>query len=491
MTLTRRAALGLFVTGGAAVAYGGYSWSQSRGPVSEPQPLKIPPLDTGRVVGGVRNFDLTLGMDKTRFFKDLDTPTYGINGSYLGPTVKFKAGEDVRLNVRNMIGEASTLHWHGLHIPASADGGPHQVIETGASWQPTFTVKQRAGTFWYHSHMLNRTGFQVYHGLAGLIFVEDEQGTNLGLPQDYGVDDIPLVIQDRRFTRGGSFDYNLSMSDGMMGVQGNTLLVNGTVNPYFEARTDTVRLRLLNGSNARIYAFGFSDDRSFYQISSDGGLLEAPLETRSIVLAPGERADILVDVSDGKSVRLQSTTPSQTRTMGGGMMSFFMGDQTDFNVLEIRPDGSRKRAIILPETLVDLQTPDPTGSVRTRVFSLGMGMMMGGGVMTVNGRPMDINRIDEVVKAGTQEIWTIQNPTMLPHPFHIHDVQFRILDRNGALPPVAERGLKDTVLVHPREQVRLLLQFSDYTDPNSPYMYHCHNLEHEDAGMMGQFTVVA
>jgi FtsP/CotA-like multicopper oxidase with cupredoxin domain len=160
-------------------------------------------------------------------------------------------------------------------------------------------------------------------------------------------------------------------------------------------------------------------------------------------------------------------------------------------VLEIRPDENRTKSKTIPRRLVSLAKPDPSTAVRTRIFSLGMGMMMGGGGMTINNRAMDMNRIDEVVRVGTSEIWIIENPTMQAHPFHIHDVQFRILDRNGAAPSLGEQGLKDTVVVNPRERVKLLLSFADYTDPDRPYMYHCHILEHEDAGMMGQFTVVS
>jgi len=493
MNLTRRAALGLLVGGGAAAAYGGYSWSRTDRSLGA-RALQIPPLESGEMRQGIRNFDLGLSQGISRFAENLETPTYGINGDYLGPTLKFRAGETVRLNVQNQIGDATTVHWHGMHLPDAADGGPHQTIDNGGSWSPSFEIKQRAATFWYHSHMMHKTGFQVYHGLAGMILVEDEQAGNLSLPQDYGVDDIPLVIQDRRFADDGTFEYLTSMRDGMMGMMGDTMLVNGTLNPHFVATTDSLRLRILNGSNSRIYILKFSDGRKFHQIASDGGLLEHPVETTAITLAPAERAEIIVDVSNGRPVILQSTTPPQGGMMGGGMMRRIMGSQTDFDILDIRPDQGRKKAIEFPRRLTTLEIPDPTAAVRTRKFTLGMGMgmgMMGGGGMTINGRAMDKNRIDEVVRLGTEEVWVIENPTMLTHPFHIHDVQFRILDRMGTPPFPVEAGLKDTVVVPPGEQVRLLLGFADYADVDLPYMYHCHNLEHEDAGMMGQFTVVA
>jgi len=489
MQTSRRTTLKLLLAGGALATCGRVAQSDSS---ASTQPLKIPPLESGELKAGVRHYDLRMGRSSSEFFANVKTPTFGVNGNYLGPTVKLRSGESVRLNVHNSIGETSTMHWHGLHLPASADGGPHQTIEHGKSWQSEFEVKQHAATFWYHSHMMNRTGFQVYHGLAGMIIVEDESTGNRGLPQDYGVDDIPVILQDRRFNRDGTLQYLSSMHDSMMGMHGDNLLVNGTVNPYFTARTDTLRLRLLNGSNARIYKLSFNDGRKFQKIATDGGLLESPVSTDNIILAPAERAEIIVDVSDGKPVSLVSATPSQ-----GGMMGRMMGDSTQFNVLDIKPDENRRPAIQLPEKLLSLATPDSGKAVRTRQFKLNMGMGAGmmmrrsEGGMTINGKSMDINRIDEVVKLGTQEVWVVDNPTMLSHPFHIHDVQFRILDRNGAVPSDLEAGLKDTVLVRPNERVRVLLEFSDYADPDRPYMYHCHILEHEDAGMMGQFTVVS
>ena len=498
--ITRRSVVKGFLSAGIGIPTAGVLASCATGQqlpgqafVGTQKPLVVPDILTGEMRNGVRSFDLGLQRGVSNFFDGVDTPTLGINGAYLGPTLRIRVGETVQMNVANNIGQSSTLHWHGFHLPARADGGPHQVIRQGQTWSPQFTVKQRASMFWYHSHMVPRTGPQVYQGLAGLIYVEDERSGNLGLAQEYGIDDVPIVLQDRRFGSDGRFEYGTLMHDRMLGMKGDTLLVNGTVNPHFVAKTDTLRLRFLNGSNSRMYKLGFSDRRSFYQISSDGGLLASPVEMISITLGPAERADIIVDLSDGRPVMLKSSTPSFGGMMGGGMMGGGMmgGGQTNFDVLDIRPDEGRKRAIVQSGTLENLEFPDPTIAVKTRKFTLGMGMMMGGGEMTINGRSMDMNRVDETVRIGTKEVWIIENPTMIPHPFHIHDVQFRILDRNGSPPLPGETGLKDTVVVPPRERVRLLLQFADYADPDRPYMYHCHNLEHEDAGMMGQFTVVS
>jgi len=486
----RRGVLGGLLAGGVGLATTGVLTNKytrqwvfgNEALAAEPKPLNVPSLMKGVMREGVRTFDLDMQKGISRFFDGVNTPTLGINGAYLGPTLKMRAGESVQMNVTNNIGEPTTLHWHGLHLPARADGGPHQIIAEGKTWSPQFTVKQRASMFWYHSHMVPRTGPQVYQGLAGMIYVDDDETQNLELPNDYGVDDIPLVLQDRAFNRDGSFYYSASMHAVMMGMRGNVLLVNGSVRPYFAARSNSLRLRLLNGSNARTYTIGFADGRSFQHIASDGGLLEQPFETSQITLAPGERAQIIVDLSDGQPVNLR------TYAAGGVGM---MGDNIAFDVLDIRPDLNRTKSYSIPGRLITLAQPDPSRAVRTRRFVMHMGGMMGGGTFTINNKPMDMNRIDEVVSVNTTEIWQIENTSMLPHPLHIHDVQFRILDRNGVAPAPGEMGLKDTVLVAPNERVRLLLGFSDYTDPDRPYMYHCHILEHEDAGMMGQFVVKA
>lgn len=468
---------------------------------AKPKSLAIPVAMTGEVRSGVRTYDLELQKGISEFFDGVKTHTLGINGAYLGPTLRMRTGESVQMNITNRIGEPSTLHWHGFHLPARADGGPHQIIRNGETWSPSFTVKQHASMFWYHSHMVPRTGPQVYHGLAGVIYVDDDETERLDLPSEYGVDDIPLILQDRSFESDGSLSYDTSMPSRMMGIRGDTLLVNGTLRPYFVARTSKLRLRILNGSNARFYKIGFADGRTFHQIGTDGGLLEQPFQTRHITLAPGERAQIIVNLDNGRPALLRTfETPNSGMMGGGGMMSKMMsgmvGDDLTFNVLDIRPDAKRASSAQIPDRLIRLERPDPSQAVGMRHFVLGMrmgmaGMMSGGAPFTINGKSMDMNRIDEVVRMGTKEIWQIDNDSSMSHPFHIHDVQFRILDRNGVPPEGGETGLKDTIFVKSHERVRLLLGFTDYADPDVPYMYHCHNLEHEDAGMMGQFVVRA
>jgi FtsP/CotA-like multicopper oxidase with cupredoxin domain len=465
-------------------------------------PLPIPEMLEGKMVDGVRIYDLKVQRGVHEFFHGVKTPTLGINAPYLGSTLKMRVGEKIRLNVTNDIGEPTTLHWHGMHLPAKADGGPHQVIAPGTTWSPEFEVKQQAATFWYHSHLHKKTGEQVWRGLAGMIIVEDMLSDKLDLPNTYGVDDIPVVLQDRSFYRDGSLAYDTSMHSVMMGLNGDVAIANGKVFPQVLGNASKMRLRLLNGSNASFYNLGFNDNRAFHQIASDGSFLEQPVEMQRVLLGPGERAEIVVDISDGKNINLFSDggMPSGGGMMGGGrgMMGrggMMDGGSSQYHFLQI-VGGDRKKSADLPARLLKLDRLEPASAAKTRRFSLDvtMGPMVMMGLskpVAINGKVMDMNRIDEVVKLGDTEIWEISNPSPMPHPFHIHDIQFQILDRNGRRPPANERGLKDTVIVNSGETVRVIAKFDDYADPDRPFMYHCHILEHEDAGMMGQFTVVS
>jgi FtsP/CotA-like multicopper oxidase with cupredoxin domain len=459
------------------------------------KPLPIPPLLEGELKDGRRTYDLTISSGRSEFIQGLETPTIGFNGAYLGPTIHCRAGDKVTLRVRNGLGEATTVHWHGLHLPALFDGGPHQIVKAGATWEPAFQIKQDASLCWYHSHLMGRTGEQVLRGLAGLLLISPADGAKSGLPSDYGVDDIPLVVQDRRFQADGSFEYVSSMHDVMMGYFGNVILVNGAIAPTVSVRRKRTRLRILNGSNARIYNFGL-DGREFVVIGSDGGLLERPSRQRTVRLAPGERTELLVDMAANETLRLAAFPLGDTEAKSNRGLA----------LMELRAGQLEGDAPPLPKSLAAFPAWKPQ-TARTRTFELQMGMMgMGGGgmmgrggiggmmggpgSMAINGRSMDPGYINERVKLGSVEIWEIRNATPLPHPFHIHNVQFRVLDRNGRPPLAQELGLKDTVLVEPRSAVRVITEFATYSDSAHPYMYHCHNLEHEDAGMMGQFVVV-
>ncbi len=475
-----------------------------------PRPLPIPKLETGEVKDGVRVFRLAIRRARHMFIPGVQTPTIGINAPYLGPTLRLREGETVRFEVKNELGEITTLHWHGMHLPARADGGPHQEIAPGQTWTPQFTVRQPAAFLWYHAHTHKRTGPHVWQGMAGPIIIEDERSDALPLPRDHGVDDVPLVLQDRLFDSAGQLAYIQSMHDVMMGMEGDVPICNGVMTPTFEARRSRLRLRILNGANAAFYNIGFSDGRPFQVIATDGGLLPAPVMRRRLLLTPGERAEIIVEVGD-RPFSLVSGGPAASAPsggmMGGGMMGGMMGrgmmggmmnrnaDLPPHTFLRIIPAPVVEKSPPVPARLATLPAPDPARAdrIRTFVLQMGMGPMMMMGRRTpfaINGKAMDMAVINERVPVNSTEIWQIRNASPMPHPFHIHDVQFRVLDRNGRPPQPHEAGRKDTVLVNGGETVRVIMRFADYRDEKHPYMYHCHILEHEDAGMMGQFVVV-
>jgi FtsP/CotA-like multicopper oxidase with cupredoxin domain len=420
-----------------------------------------------------------------QFFNSGSTETLGYNGSFLGPTIRVRNKDKVRLQVQNSIDQITTVHWHGLHVPARWDGGPHQVIEPGELWKPEFTINQQAATLWYHPHAMGLTGEHVYRGLAGLFIIEDEISEALALPRNYGVDDIPLIVQDRRFFEDRSFAYVRSMHDIMHGVLGNFLLVNGGHKPYVELPRGIVRFRVLNGSNSSIYRFYLSDDQRFQVIASDGGFLAEPVGVQELILSAGERAEILFDTgaySPGDRLRL--------------MVDQYSGNT--YEALELLVSDEKAVQTEVVSRLREQTRLEESRADRSRYFAMetmsprGRGMgMMGANRLAINGKKMDMQRIDVTIPLGSTEIWEVENRSgtmmQLPHSMHLHDVQFNILDRNGTFPEPVESGRKDTVLLWPNDKVRLIAQFRDYT---GIYMFHCHMLEHEDDGMMGQFEVV-
>ena len=487
------------------------SWVRGQDLPTEQQPLSIPSIDLGTLSSDVRNFDLTLKQGSHSFLAGLNTQTLGINGNYMGPTLRFKRNERVALQVRNTIGEPSSLHWHGFHLPATEDGGPHQEIPADQLWKPSFDVVQFAGTYWYHSHVMHNAGSQVYRGLAGMIIVDDEEQDH-ALPTNYGVDDIPIILQDRRFGEDGSLVYMNRYEDRVMGMLGDTILVNGTVNPVITPGTRMLRLRLLNASNARTYNLGFSDDRQFYQIASDGGYLAAPVALTRLQLAVAERAEILVEFDPSEETTLINIALPPAFPDFPGAMSEMMRELNTqaFDILHFRVQAQLQDNGELPSRFAEIYRIPEAAATNSRSFRLGMGAGMrsgedggpgrgarngrgggfGGGQFSINGRRMAEDYINERIEYNTTEIWELTNTSPMMHPFHVHNGQFQILDRGGYPPPDNELGWKDTVKVEPDELVRIIMRFTDFRDEENPYMYHCHILEHEDRGMMGQFLVV-
>jgi blue copper oxidase len=442
--------------------------------------LRIPPLLVPTYSeDGVGIYEMTAMTGAVEFLEGLTTRTMGYSGDYLGPTIRVRNGERVEIRIRNALDEMTTVHWHGLYVPAESDGGPHQTIEPDQSWTASFTVRQQAATLWYHPHPMDKTGIQVYNGLSGLFIIDDENSDALGLPSVYGVDDIPIIIQDRRFSADGQFAYVQGMPDVMHGIAGEVLLINGTRQPVASIPQGVVRLRILNGSDANVFRVRFAGDTEYLRIGSDGGFLNESIEENASIIATGERIELLIDASGYAD---------------GEVLSFLVDDYfgRTFDAMSFRIDASISATVTsladLPARMNTLIPVDPSEFEDTRTFA--MQTMGPGGQLTINGRHMELDRIDFRLNAGTREIWEISNPAMgmmaIPHTFHIHNGQFRLLEINGEPPPPELSGRKDTFLLWPRDRIRVAVAFEDYT---GIYMYHCHFLVHEDAGMMGQFEI--
>ncbi|MDP3891985.1 multicopper oxidase family protein [Nocardioides sp.] len=484
MRTLRRLLIGLVLlavlAGGTVAGVVGWAFWTARvdtvGTVVFDRELHIPPLADSRVDGeGRRVFDLSLQEGETDLGRDRPTPTWGVNGGFLGPTLRAERGERVVVNVTNELGEESTLHWHGLHLPAAMDGGPHQMVATGDTWSPTWEIDQPAATLWYHPHPHGATEQHVYRGVAGLFVIDDPAASAVAerLPSTYGVDDVPVIVQDKRFDGHRLDESGSHFAD--TGVLGEHVLVNGTPGPYLDVTTERVRLRLLNGSTARVYNFHLSDDRDFTLIGTDGGLLPEPTDLSSLELSPGERAEIVVAMTPGEESVLRSAPLDSTSNR-------FAGTDDALDVLQLRAAETLSPSPELPSRLAD--APDLAGDDLAAEREL----VLSG--RTINGRPMDMSRIDHTSEVGTTELWRVRNRDGNLHNFHVHDVQFTVRAVDGRPPPPELTGWKDTVFLPPQREYELLLRFTDHTDPDVPYMFHCHILRHEDAGMMGQFVVV-
>ena len=426
-----------------------------------------------------------------------------LNGGLPSPTIRLRRGQTARIDLVNNLPEPTILHWHGLDVPEAADGHPRFAIAPGEQYEYTFNVRDRAGTYWYHPHPHGRTAAQTYKGMAGVLIVEDDEESALGLPG--GEYEIPLVLQDKRMAGSASLDYELGMGpDSMLGYLGDTPFGNGTPNPTREVKRGRYRLRLLNGSNARIFELGLSSGDAMTLIGTDGGLLASPVRLERLMLATGERADVLVDFSStrpGQRIMLRSVAfevPGMMGTMmgmgrgvgrGRGMMAAMMGGAAQgsaMDLLEFVVSESPVESVPpVPARLSDVPRFGVSADSPRRTFRLSSQMMN----HTINGWPFEIERVDERVRLGQTEVWTLVNESELPHPVHIHSGQFQVLSRTGGRGRVMpwETGLKDTTLLFPNESVDVAVRFDEYP---GLFLLHCHNLEHEDAGMMMNFEVV-
>lgn len=427
--------------------------------------LLIPPLLEGTVQEGVREFQLTSMEGEWEFISGIKTKTYGYNSPILSPTLLINRNEETKITVTNNLKEATTVHWHGAAVGEKVDGVHNSEIMPGTSKEVSFKLNQPASTLWFHPHTHSKTASQVYKGMAGFIYLQDDESEKLELPQTYGVDDIPLVVQEKKLDSENQIITKSNQMEITHGKIGGYMMVNGIISPKVEVPKGVVRLRLLNGSNATKYNYSF-EGKMFYQIASDGGLLEKPVAMTTLTLAPGERAEILIDTS--KITRKFYMVVNENRALEIGTNGVAAIKNIPTSLIPIEP--------ITKEILESV--------VSTRKFYLSTK----GDKNLINGSSYDFNKVDFSVKKGTYEIWEISNSSggmNMPHPFHVHGTQFRVIERNGKIPPENERGWKDTVNLNPDDSVKILIKFEN----EGISVYHCHILEHEDGGMMGQFEV--
>lgn len=427
--------------------------------------LAIPPLLTPNQSGDA-DYTLTAQKGEHAFLQGQETTTYGYNGDLLGPVLKLRKGETVRIKTINALEEDTTFHWHGLEIPGDADGGPHNPLAPGEERTIQFKVEQDAATLWFHPHPDGNTAEQVYKGLAGLLYIEDERSDSLNLPDNYDVNDFPVLLQDRAFTKTGELDYEAAYnSDGTLG---DRLLVNGTLDPKLSVPQGKVRLRLVNGSNARNYTVALSSGDSFQQIATDGGLLNEPIAMDTLTLTPAERAEIIIDFEQLRKVSDLALVDDQ----GTILLPFEINEEVTSSEL---PSDLNSFAVTEEEESLPV-------TKRLELF----GMM---DMVTINGKKFDKDRIDLTQKVGETEVWELTNKPDpmggMIHPFHIHGTQFKVVSVNGEEPDENLKGWKDTIALEPGDNVKIAISFAN----KGVYMYHCHILEHEDNGMMGQIEV--
>ena len=452
-------------------------------------PLPIPRLVDAAKEGNAVN--LKVMSDRHAFVRGKPTRTYGYSAPILAPVIRMRRGDEIEMTVENALDTVTTVHWHGLLVSGDNDGGPQQLIRPGGRWHPVLKIDQPAATLWFHPHPHHDTARQIYMGLTGMIIVDDGTDARLGLPRTFGIDDLPLILQDRSFAPDGSIEYGTDGLAIVYGARGDTVIVNGAIAPMAEVPPGLVRLRLLNAANAQNFELRFSDQRTFHVIASDGGFLPAPVALTQLTISPAERFEVLVDFADGKAVALESG-PDEEMGIFGRLAPDGSADYVP--VMRFEPTTTKPIVKDMPARLVESSVPSQAAAVRRRQFIVNSGICMNRtqagehadmvALTGINGQTFDMDRIDLETSLGTSEIWEVLSAGMA-HPFHIHGALFRILSISGAPPPAHLAGWKDIVLVEDRAE--LLVTFNQLATRQHPFMYHCHILEHEEAGLMGQY----
>ena len=425
----------------------------------------LAPVSTSQ---GVDVYEVDIKEGLAEILPGFETPIYGYEGVYPGPTIRAVKGRPAIVRQKNNLSFDSNVHLHGGYVPAKHDGHPMDVIAPGKGFDYTYPNDQDAAFLWYHDHAHGRTAHTLYYGLVGTYLLADEREAELELPT--GEFDVPLVLADHAFNRDGSFRYVENVD---LGFRGDTMLVNGAVSPRMAVQRRLYRLRFLNASNARSYDLRLGNGRSMLQIASDGGLLESPVSRVSVPLHPAERIEVLVDFrrfKPGSQIILKNAAADAGTTapvmrfdvVGGG------------GVEEARIPTGRMRT--LPKL------PEPNAQRR---WDLSL-MTQSGVQWQINNAGFDPNRVDVRPRLGTSELWQWNNTSNRVHPMHLHGMLYRIVERSTGVVHPGDRGWKDTVGVLPGETVTVQPWFIPYT---GRYVFHCHSLEHGDKAMMLQLEV--
>ena len=424
----------------------------------------------------VRTVELTLTAAPARLslVPGKTTDVFAFNGQVPGPTLEFREGDHVVVHFRNELGEPSTIHWHGLHIPASADGSPLNLVKAGGTYDYIFDILPgAAGTYWYHPHPDHRTGRQITMGLYGALIIRAADDPLATMPEKV------LVLSDNRFLPSGEIDVPSHASqqgqiDEVNGREGNVLFVNDQVMPTLSIRSGEVqRWRIINAAGARVYRLALAG-HEFLQVGTDGGLFEHPVPLSEIVLATGERVEVLVRATGAPGSRAALRVLPYDRYVPQTRPADWTVPR-DLLTLQYT-DEAPVAPITVPTHLRAIPAIDTTHVAARRFLTFSQGL--------INGRTMDMHRVDERGRLGATEIWQVENVVGMDHPFHLHGFQFQVLDRNGVPEPFV--AWKDMVNVRKHESVRFVVRYDDYP---GRWMYHCHILDHEDHGMMGILEV--
>jgi spore coat protein A len=456
-------------------------------PLPEPfgVPLPVPPvLEPVRREDGVDVYEIVQQEGQAEILPGLATPIWGYNGIFPGPTIEARRDRTVVVRQRNEQPVPVSVHLHGGVTPPESDGYPTDLIAPGGTKEYVYPLQQRAATLWYHDHRMDFTGPQVYRGLAGFFVVRDEEEEALPLPA--GDKAVPLMLTDRAFRENGSFFYpsrdpSLQGEPGVEdqfrdGVLGDVILVNGAPWPFLEVSATRYRFRILNASNARRYALELDpaprEGMSFVQVGSDGGLLASPIAHHRLPISPAERFDVVIDFSQ-YAVDDQITLANR------------FGDGSTAQVMQFRVVREERDDSEIPAQLAEIERLDPGNASQTRRFRFHSGEVHGHQGWIIDGEPFSPETIAAQPRLGEIEIWELRGNTH--HPVHLHLVHFQVLSRGGGEPAAHDAGWKDSINLDGGEEVRVIARFGGY---RGKYVFHCHNLEHEDMAMMANFEVV-